>query len=190
MTGLYFKIKRIYQDWGGGILSSYSGHDEIKKKLRRLKKLEIKIRFGGSFHAVNSNSSYSSGSYSGKPSSYQTKPGNPALVWDTFFHMDGRACGKAGYTAEDVASMSKETYRNVIDEFFFSVYYKYYMECGITGSHLYDPELLGWMGLSADAGSEEIKKKFRELAIKYHPDTGGDENKFIKLMENYQKLIK
>lgn len=163
---------------GGIILSGNSDHlDEIKKKLRSLKKLEIKIRFDGSFHAVNSK-----GSYSGRP-------GNPALVWDSFFHMDGGVCGKAKYSLGEIVSMSKEEYRNVIDEFFFGVYYKYYTECGITGSRLYDPELLGWMGLPAGAGPEEIKKRFRELAKKYHPDTGGDENKFIELMENYQKLV-
>ncbi|NLY19648.1 MAG: hypothetical protein GX045_12145 [Clostridiaceae bacterium] len=35
----------------------------------------------------------------------------------------------------------------------------------------------------------EIKKKFRELAKKYYPDTIGDSSKFIELMENYKKLI-
>lgn len=163
---------------GGIILSGQSDHlDEIKKKLRSLKKLEMKIRFGGAFHAVNS--------YNG----YSGRHGEPALVWESFFHVDGGICNKSRYTLEDVASMSKEEYRNVIDEFFFGVYYKYYTECGITGSHLYNPELLNWMGLAADAGSEEIKKRFRELAKKLHPDTGGDENKFIELMENYHKLV-
>lgn len=85
--------------------------------------------------------------------------------------------------------MSKEDYRNIVDEFFFGVYYKYYTENGITGAHLYNPEILNWMGLPPDAGSEDIKKKFRELAKKYHPDTGGDGNRFIELMENYQKLV-
>lgn len=84
--------------------------------------------------------------------------------------------------------MNKEDFRKIVDEFFFGVYYKYYMENGITGSHLYNPEILNWMGLPPGAGSEEIKKKFRELAKKYHPDAGGDESLFVELMENYQKL--
>lgn len=103
--------------------------------------------------------------------------------------MDNDGRGKAKYTLEDVATMSKEEYRNIVDEFFFGVYYKYYTENGMTGSYLYNPEILSWMGLPLDSGSEEIKKKFRELAKKYHPDTGGDESRFIELMENYQKLI-
>lgn len=151
--------------------------DEIKRKLRSLKKLEIKIRFGGSFHAVNFK-----GDSSGKPA-------KAALIWDDFFHIDGGNRGKAKYSLEDVALLNKAEYRNIIDEFFFRVYYKYYTENGMTGSHLYNPEILKWMGLPPDAGSEEIKKKFRELAKKYHPDTGGDEKQFIELMENYQKLV-
>jgi hypothetical protein len=159
-------------------MSCNSDHiDEIKRKLRSLKKLEIKIRFGGSFNAVNFK-----GISSGKPE-------NAALIWDDFFYKDGGSHRKAKYSLEDVASLNKEDYRNIVDEFFFRVYYKYYTENGITGSYLYNPEILSWMGLPPDAGSEEIKKKFRELAKKYHPDTGGDESRFIELMENYHKLV-
>ena len=141
--------------------------DEIKRKLRGLKRLEIKIRFGGSYHAAN---------FDGNSKSRPVYAGSA-----------GR--GKAKYSPEDIASMGKDEFRNIIDEFFYSVYYKYYMENGITGAKLYDPEILGWMGLKPDAGQEEIKKKFRELAKKYHPDTGGDSSSFIKLMDNYRKLI-
>ena len=83
----------------------------------------------------------------------------------------------------------REAYKNVIDEFFFNVYYRYYTESGITGARLYDPGILDWMGLPPDAGAEDIKKRFRELAKKYHPDTGGNSSDFIRLMENYHKLI-
>lgn len=173
--------------------------DEIKRKLRKLKKLEIKIRFSGSFHAANigwdagRDSSYKvEGSHIGDGSYRRdgsTKPAAMNLIWDEFFHIGQRDHVKSRYTFDEVASMSKEEYRKIVDEFFFRVYYKYYIENGITGSHLYDPEILEWMGLQPDAGSEDIKKKFREMAKKYHPDTGGDANKFIELLENYRKLI-
>jgi curved DNA-binding protein CbpA len=35
----------------------------------------------------------------------------------------------------------------------------------------------------------EIKKQFRELAHKYHPDKGGDPEKMIQLLEMYDKCF-
>lgn len=174
--------------FGGITLSARQEQlDEIKRKLRRLKKLEIKIRFGGPFHAANIAWDVGrDGSHKRKSSG---KPAGATLVWDEFFHIDERDRTRSRYTFEEIASMSREDYRKIVDEFFFRVYYKYYIENGITGSHLYDPEILKWMGLLPDAGSDDIKKKFREMAKKYHPDTGGDADKFIELMKNYQKLI-
>lgn len=76
--------------------------DELKRRLRRLKKLEMKIR----------------------PNNYS------GLIWDDFFNLQ-----------------------------------------------------------DYDADINAVKKKFRELAKEYHPDVGGDSEKFIDLMENYRKLI-
>lgn len=45
------------------------------------------------------------------------------------------------------------------------------------------------LGISKSASKEEIKKAFRKLAHKYHPDKGGgDEAKFKELNEAYQVL--
>ena len=151
--------------------------DEIKRKLRKLKKLEIRIRFEGSFRAAN----YSPDAV--------LKGSRIKLVWDDFFHLGDKGDQRAKYGLTELAAMDREEYKNVVDEFFFNVYYRYYTENGITGSHLYDPEILDWMGLPPDATSEDIRKRFRELAKKYHPDTGGDSRDFIMLMENYRKLV-
>jgi curved DNA-binding protein CbpA len=35
---------------------------------------------------------------------------------------------------------------------------------------------------------EDIKRRFRELALKYHPDRGGDSEKFIEILDVYKKL--
>lgn len=44
------------------------------------------------------------------------------------------------------------------------------------------------LGVPENASEEEIKKRFRELAKKYHPDIGGDPEKFKKILEAYRVL--
>jgi molecular chaperone DnaJ len=45
------------------------------------------------------------------------------------------------------------------------------------------------LGVSKDASADEIKKAFRKLAVKYHPDKdGGDETKFKEVNEAYEVL--
>jgi curved DNA-binding protein CbpA len=44
------------------------------------------------------------------------------------------------------------------------------------------------LGVPENADEETIKKAFRELAKKYHPDRGGDAEKFKKIVEAYRVL--
>ncbi len=44
------------------------------------------------------------------------------------------------------------------------------------------------LGVKKDASADEIKKAFRRLARKHHPDTGGSEDKFKELNEAYEVL--
>ncbi len=44
------------------------------------------------------------------------------------------------------------------------------------------------LGVKRDATDDEIKKAFRKLAAKYHPDRGGDEQKFKEVSEAYTTL--
>ena len=44
------------------------------------------------------------------------------------------------------------------------------------------------LGVSRNATDKEIKSAFRKLAVKYHPDAGGDEQKFKEISEAYETL--
>lgn len=44
------------------------------------------------------------------------------------------------------------------------------------------------LGVSEDATQDEIKKAYRKLAREYHPDAGGDEEKFKEINEAYETL--
>lgn len=45
------------------------------------------------------------------------------------------------------------------------------------------------LGVSPKATKEEIKKAYRKLAFMYHPDKGGDKDKFIKIQNAYDELM-
>lgn len=44
------------------------------------------------------------------------------------------------------------------------------------------------LGLQRNASDAEIKKAYRSLAMKYHPDRGGDEKKFKEISQAYEFL--
>ena len=44
------------------------------------------------------------------------------------------------------------------------------------------------LGVEKNATQDELKKAFRKLAMKHHPDKGGDEAKFKEINEAYQVL--
>lgn len=50
------------------------------------------------------------------------------------------------------------------------------------------PDYYKVLGVARDASAATIKKAFRQLARKYHPDAGGDEAKFKELNEAYEVL--
>ena len=44
------------------------------------------------------------------------------------------------------------------------------------------------LGVSPDAGAEEIKRAYRQLARRYHPDISGDDRAFLELAHAYDVL--
>jgi hypothetical protein len=140
---------------------------ELKRKVRKLKKFENTVRV-------------QNGMGDGVP-----------LVWDRFFDLrdcDGRK-STALHTLSELAAMSRDEYKTVVDEFFARVYYEVYIHNGIIDAPIYDPSLLEKLGLPPIADEATVKKRFRELAKEYHPDTGGNAGKFIELMKVYRELL-
>ena len=45
------------------------------------------------------------------------------------------------------------------------------------------------LGVSRDAAADDLKKAYRKLAVKNHPDKGGDEEVFKKIQEAFDKLL-
>jgi DnaJ family protein A protein 2 len=44
------------------------------------------------------------------------------------------------------------------------------------------------LGVNENSSDDEIKKSYRKLSLKHHPDRGGDANEFKKINEAYQTL--
>lgn len=84
--------------------------------------------------------------------------------------------------------MNHEKLKEVFNEYFIHVYFQYFKENGITDEEMYDVTLLSELGLPPGSSIETIKSRFRELAKKYHPDLGGDSEKFIEIVDIYKKL--
>lgn len=45
------------------------------------------------------------------------------------------------------------------------------------------------LGIKSTASSDEVKQAYRKMAIKYHPDKGGDPKKFQKIHDAYERII-
>ncbi len=138
----------------------------LKRKLRQLKKLELAIRFK------------------------DAPPSEPVeLVWDEFFSTRPSQAGAVRYPFQQLLELDHSHLKQIYEEYFYWVYYRLVKERGWMFGGVYDPCLLGLLGLPPGAGGEEIKQRFRELAKKYHPDLGGDSEKFIELVDTYNKLL-
>jgi hypothetical protein len=139
--------------------------DELKRKLRALKRLEAQIRFKNLLTRQHKQ-----------------------YVWNEYFSTKNVKDGSVKYNMNNLLEMDREKLKEVFDEYFYHVYFQYYKENGITAEGMYDNTLLSNLGLPLDSSMETIKSKFRELAKKYHPDLGGDSEKFIELVRTYKKL--
>jgi len=93
------------------------------------------------------------------------------------------------YPLHQLLEMTRQELKQVFEEYFYRIYIQNYRERGLTMADVYDPQLLSLLGLPPYTGGQDIKKRYRELAKRYHPDHGGDSEKFIELVDLYQKLV-
>ncbi len=143
----------------------YHSADPLKRKLRQLKKLEITVRFKN-----------------------RSIPENRKLIWDVFFSTKAEDDISVKYPLNQLLEMDRQGLKRVFEEYFCRVYFQNYKENGLAMADVYDPQLLSLLGLSPYASSQDIKRRYRELAKKYHPDHGGDAEKFIELLGVYERL--
>lgn len=133
----------------------------IKHTLRELKKLERKLRSGVGGGA------------------------QAPLSWDMFF--DLRDTGKGKYSLGSLAAMSRAEYKRAIGEYWSFVFRSLVDERDFHAAR-FDPAVLLKWGLPCDADEAAVKRRFRALAKRYHPDTGGSAEEFIGLMRDYRKI--
>lgn len=157
------------------MLDNQANRDAMKRRIRKLKQLETKIRFGAC-------------RFAGQKTAEPANQARSGLVWDEFFDLRETGKIKARYSLARLVAAGETELNQIIDEFYWSVYYRFYQENGILDRRLHDPAMLARLGLPADADSAAIKKRFRELAKQCHPDTGGDSASFIALIDQYRKL--
>jgi DnaJ-domain-containing protein 1 len=141
--------------------------DQLKHKLRELKKLEERIRFGN-----------------------ESIPHANKYVWDAYFCTKSFNELTVKYPLWKLAKFDKLELKEVFEEYFYSIYIQKYKESGLDFDDIYDPVFLSVFGLHPGASVDDVKRKFRELAKKYHPDHGGDKDKMMDLLDAYHRLLK
>lgn len=78
----------------------------------------------------------------------------------------------------NLEGMAKEDVEQLIDRFW--VEYQ---------SYLRQPECYAVLGLEPTASQPEIKRRYRELALRHHPDQGGDPELFRRVQEAARLLL-
>ncbi len=159
----------------------YKNSDDIKRKLRELKRFEIGLRTGN-YNTPNKNIIIN------KDKTLLFDKNGNALIWDKFFHLKDTINKQAKYSLEDLSTMSKEEFTDIINEYFYQVYYMHYKEKGFTSDSLIDGDILSELGLPLNSSYDDVISSVREHVKAYHPDNGGDVGKFIEIMNIYKQF--
>lgn len=138
-----------------------SNADKIKRIIRNLKKEEIRMMCG----------------------LLKVDTVSFPLVWNQFFELKEPYKGKAKYNLDELIKMSDIEFEQVINDYFNSILKLFYKQEDSIG-------LYPILNIPRNSDMETVKKHFRELAKKMHPDTGGSHEDFIALYKVYEDFIK
>lgn len=139
---------------------------QLKRKLREFKKVEDWIRFN-----------------------YKSPSTMKKYVWNDYFSTKSFNELTVKYPLWKLVNFNEKELEEVFEEYFYSVYIEQCKESGLSLDSIYDINVLSVFGLNPGASIDDVKKKFREFAKKYHPDRGGDNDKMIEIIDAYHKLI-
>jgi len=104
------------------------------------------------------------------------------LIWNQYFELKKPYKGKAKYNLDELIKMDKIVFQQVINDYFNSILKNIYKEEVIN-------ELYPIFNLPENSDIDTVKKRFRELAKKMHPDTGGTHEGFIALSQAYENFL-
>lgn len=163
---------------------AYNNIDDIKRKLREIKKYEIKLRSGNPTYAYKEGVHMDIHNSSVK----QKNSTGMKLVWNKFFDLKNSTNKVARYTLDEMSLMTKNELIDIIEEYYYYLYFYYYKEKGIADYSLIDVDILTELGLPFDSDYDDVIRSFKNHVKAYHPDNGGDVSKFIKIMESYERF--
>lgn len=105
------------------------------------------------------------------------------LVWNQYFELKEPYKGNAKYNLDQLINMSEIEFEKVIKDYFNSILNQIYSQEKLI-------EIYPIFNLPLNSDMDTVKSRFRELAKKMHPDTGGSHEEFISLSQAYENFMR
>ncbi len=105
------------------------------------------------------------------------------LVWNQYFDLKEPYKGNAKYNLDDLIKMGEIEFEKVIKDYFSSILSQIYSQEKLI-------EIYPIFNMPLDSDMDTVKSRFRKLAKKMHPDTGGSHEEFIALSQAYENFLR